>query len=225
MTHRHLVVSLGCGVALACLTITGCGSSNSKSTASSGLPDGPATLAQVQAGRAIVMSSGCGDCHNRGKTDPSDAHWLAGFVGAAGASGQGAFDIGPFKTYAANLTPDMTNGIGMHSARQIFNALRYGLDPMDTPDVVITSTTPGTGNFPATPHYLAPPMPWPAIRHNSDAALWQIAAYLLHGVKADSNVVPDSAGPPDFWASSATPAAAGAYPALAFPAASEVFKP
>jgi len=41
-----------------------------------------------------------------------------------------------------------------------YNALKFGLDPGATPDAVITSTTPGTGNFPATPHYLAPPMPW-----------------------------------------------------------------
>ena len=33
-------------------------------------------------------------------------------------------------------------------------------DPADTPDVEITASVPGQGNFPTSPHYLAPPMSW-----------------------------------------------------------------
>ena len=94
----------------------------------------------------------------------------------------------------------METGLGRFSERQIFNAIRYGLRPGETPDVEITSTTPGQGNFPMTPKYLAPPMPWVAFRHMSDTGIWAIAAYLKRGLKASSNRVADSEGPPDFWA-------------------------
>ncbi|MEP6591590.1 MAG: hypothetical protein ABJC19_10445, partial [Gemmatimonadota bacterium] len=105
--------------------------------------------------------------------------------------------------------------------RQIFNALRYGLRPEDTPDVNITSTTPGQGNFPMTPHYLAPPMPWTAWRHMTDTELKAIAAYLKHGVKPSVNKVMDSEGPPDFWASAYTLEAIGPLKTPAFPTANE----
>ena len=82
-----------------------------------------------------------------------------------------------------NTLPDATTGLGRFTERQIFNALRYGLRPGETPDVDITSTTPGQGNYPATPKYLAPPMPWPAWRHMSDNELKAIAAYLKRGLK------------------------------------------
>ena len=72
---------------------------------------------------------------------------------------------GCFTTRPRNLTPDDATGLGRFTERQVFNALRYGLRPEDTPDVDITSTTPGKGNFPMRPHYLAPPMPWNAWRH------------------------------------------------------------
>jgi hypothetical protein len=190
--------------------------------AATGLPTGPATADQVLRGRLLVASSGCSDCHNRGPDNPDDPHWLAGYL--PGTPGQ-PFQIGPFKTYPANLTPDPTTGIGKLSDRQIFNALRFGLDPEDTADVVITSTTPGQGNFPAAPHYLAPPMPWPSFRHKPDEDLWAIVAYLKHGLKPISNVVPDSEGPPDHWASSYTPDQIGPYPFPAYPAGSETFTP
>jgi hypothetical protein len=119
------------------------------------------------------------------------------------------------------LTPDNLTGIGRFSERQIFNALRYGLRPGETPDVDITSSTPGQGNFPAHPKYLALPMPWPAFRHMPDEDLRAIAAYLKHGVKPVTNRVQDSEGPPDFWASEYTVEKIGPYPALPFPAAQE----
>jgi hypothetical protein len=190
--------------------------------AATGLPNGPATADQVLRGRLLVAGSGCSDCHNRGPDNPDDPHWLAGYL--PNTPGQ-PFQVGPFKTYPANLTPDPTTGIGKLSDRQIFNALRYGLDPGNTPDVVITSTVPGQGNFPAAPQYLAPPMPWPAFRHKPDDDLWAIIAYVKHGLKPISNAVPASEGPPDHWASSYTPDQIGPYPFPAYPAGSETFTP
>ena len=179
---------------------------------------------KVLRGRFLVISHDCAGCHHG--TDPAAKDWLIGVNGP----GQ-EFLIGPcrvdpaakpcYHTRPRNLTPDNTTGLGRFSERQLFNALRYGLRPGETPDVEITSTVPGVGNFPAHPRYLAAPMPWPAWRHMSDDDLWAIAAYLQQGVKPVHNRVEDSEGPDDFWASTYTPANIGTYPSPAFPAASE----
>src|SRR5678816_67275 len=173
-----------------------------------------------------MLSHDCGDCHG-GVVDPSQKGWLTGVRGPSQE-----FKIGPcyvdpaakpcFTTRPKNLTPDNATGTGRFTERQIFNALRYGLRPQETPDVEITSTTPGQGNFPASPKYLAPPMPWPAWRHLPDEQLWAIAAYLKRGVKPSSHQVPDSDRPPDAWASGYTVEATGEYPAATFPTANEV---
>ncbi|HJU68454.1 MAG TPA: hypothetical protein VJ650_09405 [Gemmatimonadaceae bacterium] len=183
-----------------------------------GVDDASASLAadeQVMRGRTLVIHHACGDCHGGGSNPNADG-WL---VGARDTSQE--FKIGPFRTRPRNLTPDNMTGLGRFSERQIFNALRYGLRPGETPDVDITSTTPGQGNFPAHPKYLAVPMPWPAFRHMSDQDLRDVAAYLKRGVKPVSNRVADSEGPPDFWASAYTVDKIGPYPAAAFPAARE----
>jgi mono/diheme cytochrome c family protein len=178
---------------------------------------------QILRGRQVVIEHDCGGCHGGG-SDPSAKGWLAGSDG----SPQSIFKIGPcgpgepcFTTRPRNLTPDNTTGMGRFTDRQIFNAIRYGLRPGETPDVEITGITPGKGNFPANPKYLAPPMPWPAWRHMPDADLWAIAAYLKNGVKPVVNRVADSEGPPDFWASEYTVEKIGPYPAKPFPTANE----
>jgi len=222
---RHVWVRTGLSMAallspvILVAVVAGCGGSSDDS---GGLPGTTVTRAQVLQGRALVTNSGCTDCHNRGKNDPSDPNWMAGYMSG---NPQGAFAIGPFNTYAANLTPDKTTGIGNFTPRQIFNALRYGLDPAVTPDVVITGTTPGQGNYPASPEYLAPPMPWTATRHLSDDDTWAIVAYLLHGIKPVANSVPNSQGPPDHWASSYTTAAAGPARFPDYPTGNEQFNP
>lgn len=170
---------------------------------------------QVLRGRALVIEHACGDCHG-GYGNPAAEGWLQGK-----RTPEQEFVIGPFKTRPRNLTPDNTTGLGRFSERQIFNALRFGLRPGETPDVEITSATPGQGNFPVNPKYLAPPMPWPSFRHMSDQDLRDIAAYLKHGLKPVSNKVEDSEGPPDFWASEYTPEKIGTHPAAAFPTANE----
>ena len=174
-----------------------------------------ATREQVLRGRWLVITHDCGGCHGGG-TNPADPGWLSGM-----RVPEQEFQIGPFKTRPRNLTPDNATGIGRFSERQIFNALRYGLRPGETPDLEITGTTPGQGNFPQNPKYLAPPMPWPSWRHMTDQDLWDISAYLKRALKPVSNRVQDSEGPPDFWASAYTLEKIGPNPAVAFPTANE----
>ena len=166
---------------------------------------------QIARGRQLVIQHACGDCHGGG-SNPASPAWLAGVQDSLQI-----FQIGPFKTRPRNLTPDNTTGTGRFSTRQIFNALRRGLRPGETPDVEITSSIPGKGNFPENPKYLAVPMPWPSYRHMADEDLRAIAAYLKRGLKPVRNRVVDSDGPPDFWASEYTPEKIGTYPAPAFP--------
>jgi mono/diheme cytochrome c family protein len=172
---------------------------------------------QILHGRALVVSHACGDCHGGG-SNPAAFGWLDG--ARSPVLDVQFFKIGPFTTRAKNLTPDNTTGTGRFSERQIFNALRYGLRPEETPDVDITSTVPGQGNFPGHPHYLAVPMPWPSWRHMPDSDLRAIAAY-LKSLKPVNHKVEDSEGPPDFWASEYTVEKIGPYPALPYPTANE----
>ena len=171
--------------------------------------------AKIRMGRKLVLTHDCGGCHGGGP-NPAAEGYLAGMRDTLQQ-----FRIGPFITRPRNLTPDNTTGMGRFSERQIFNSLRFGLRPGETPDVEITGTTPGQGNFPLHPKYLAPPMPWPSWRHMTDEELWAVAAYLKRGVKPVRNQVQDSDGPPDFWASEYTVEKIGPWPPVAYPAASE----
>jgi hypothetical protein len=184
-----------------------------------------ASAEQIARGRMLVITHDCGGCHGGG-ADPAAPGWLAGtmrpeqefFIGAC------AIDTAAkpcFKTRPRNLTPDNATGLGRFTERQIFNSLRFGLRPGETADVEITSTTPGQGNFPTHPHYLAPPMPWTAWRHLPDDDLRAVIAYLKYGLKPVNNRVQDSEGPPDFWASEYTVEKIGRYPAAHFPTANE----
>lgn len=184
--------------------------------------DGPmlrTAMDTIQHGRAIVIRSGCGDCHGGGD-NPAAPIWLVGFRAGTEDTLFWPAKIptpgGVFLTRPRNLTPDNETGLGRFTERQIFNALRFGLRPGETPDVEITSSTPGQGNFPASPKYLAPPMPWGVFRHNADRDLWAIAAYLKRGVKPQTNLVEPSEGPPDFWAG-LYGMILGAYPSVPFP--------
>ena len=154
---------------------------------------------RIALGRRLVVNHACGDCHGGGD-NPAAFGWLDGVRNPEIQEAK----IGPFTTRPKNLTPDNMTGIGRFTERQLFNAFRYGLRPEETPDVEITSTVPGEGNFPLHPHYLAPPMPWPAWRTMSDEELYAIAAYLKNGLKPVRHKVADSDGPPDFWASEYT---------------------
>lgn len=178
---------------------------------------------EVLRGRRIVVTMACGECHG-GLDNPASPRWMGGASAERPEQAgpfEGKFQIDEFATWARNLTPDNLTGLGRFSERQIFNALRWGLRPGETADVEISSAVPGVGNHPQQPKYLAPPMPWPAWRHLSDQELRDVAAYLKLGVRPLRNRVPDSEGPPDFWAAAYTPAEIGTYPAPPFPTARE----
>jgi hypothetical protein len=189
--------------------------SSSSAAADNSMQTGDARMAQILEGRTLVLNHDCGGCHGGG-SNPANPLFLSGARTKADE-----FVIGPWTTRPRNLTPDNQTGLGRFSERQIFNALRYGLRPGETPDVQITSFTPGQGNFPLHPRYLAPPMPWPAWRFMSDKELYAIAAYLKNGLKPVNHLVADSEDPPDFWAAIYVADSIGPYPALAFPAAQE----
>ena len=213
--------SSGCGSSrylksfLAILAAAACTAPAPSRSSSGNMSVGQGSEAQIARGRFLTISHDCGGCHGGG-SDPAAVGWLDGV-----RVPEQEFKIGPFTTRPRNLTPDNTTGLGRFSERQIFNALRFGLRPGETPDVEITSTTPGQGNFPLRPKYLAVPMPWPAWRHMPDQELWAIAAYLKQGVKPSNHKVADSEGPPDFWASEYTVEKIGPYPARPFPTPNE----
>jgi hypothetical protein len=198
------------------LTLGACTSQTSgTANGANDMQTGNARTEQILAGRQLVLNHDCAGCHG-GFPNPASPIYLSG-----ARTADDEFKIGPFTTRPRNLTPDNETGLGRFSERQIFNALRFGLRPGETPDVEITSMTPGQGNFPLHPRYLAPPMPWDAWRHMSDKELWAITAYLKDGLKPVKHFVKDSEGPPDFWASAYTPDKIGTYPAAPFPALSE----
>lgn len=204
------VLSLGIGLS------GGAGCGGSDSTTIGGLPGGTATLDQVKLGRLIVLQSGCADCHSGdpGRGTPDSASWLGGnFAG----SPQGKFQLGPMTTvYAPNLTGDAT-GLKLVSDQKVFNALKFGLDPMDpaNPDKPITSA-------PAGSHYLAPVMPWQSFRNHTDDELWALVAYIKHGIKPVTNKVTANVGDGasvGYWANTVAPIPG------AFPLKNESFNP
>src|SRR5678815_366687 len=108
-------------------------------------PAAPAAAAStdiVLRGRQLVISHACGECHGGGD-DPSNKGWLMGLGVSEFAVD---FKIGPppcgldpaakgcLTTRPRNLTPDNETGLGRFTERQIFNALRFGLRPENTPD-------------------------------------------------------------------------------------------
>jgi mono/diheme cytochrome c family protein len=216
VTTRSTELSRSLSSFLAILIVVACTAPAPSVSNSANMFAGRTSQSDVARGRYLVIEHGCGDCHSSGVPSPLAEGWLAGL-----ADTDSGFVVGPFRTRPRNLTPDNATGLGRFSERQIFNALRYGLRPGETPDVEITSNVPGQGNFPLHPKYLAPPMPWIAYRHMSDADLLAIATYLKHGLKPVSHRVKDSDGPPDFWVGTYTVDKVGPYPAPAFPAATE----
>ena len=199
-TNRY-VTWMGTGLGLLItLSLWGCDGSSSTTA---GLPGGKATRAQVLQGRYLVTTVGdCTGCHG-GNGNPGDANWLAGYSTTNNPAG--AFKIGTFNTYAANITQDKATGIGNWTSQQIFNALRTGQDPSGK--------------------YLCPPMPWTSFRNMTNADLWAIVAY-LQNIKAVSNNVTPSQGPPGAngttdWSSAYT----NLQPLPAYPAGNETNVP
>jgi len=216
MTARSTESTRSLSYFLTLLFVVACAAPTPSASNGANMFVGQTGQSQVARGRYLVIEHGCGDCHSTAVPSPLAEGWLAGL-----ADTDSGFVVGPFRTRPRNLTPDNATGLGRFSERQIFNALRYGLRPGETPDVEITSNVPGEGNFPLHPKYLAPPMPWIAYRNMSDADLLAIVSYLRHGLKPVRHRVKDSDGPPDFWVGTYTVDKVGPYPAPAFPAATE----
>lgn len=217
--------AIGHSVIIWILFAVACSPVGSASSARSALEVAEGSQDQVVLGRQLVVSHDCGGCHG-GNFDPGGPGWLDGARSPLQEFREGPCRVDPaakpcFVTRARNLTPDNSTGLGRFTERQIFNALRYGLRPGETPDLDINSTTPGQGNFPEHPKFLAPPMPWPSWRYMSDQELRAIAAYLKRGVKPVRHHVDDSEGPPDFWASEYTVDKIGPYPAKRYPTINE----
>ena len=130
----------------------------------------------VARGRYLVTVTGCNDCHSPklhpGSMQPDPARLLSGrpettpapsrpaSMGEISASGDLTAWYGPWGvSYAANLTPDPTTGIGKrYDETSFIRAMRSGKKPEGTD--------------------MLPPMPWPDFAQMSDADLRAIWTYL-----------------------------------------------
>ncbi|MBI1796435.1 MAG: c-type cytochrome [Candidatus Eisenbacteria bacterium] len=103
-------------------------------------------------GEHLVVVLGCGDCHTPGSLyGAPDAHRLL--------SGSELGWTGPWGTsYARNITPDSTTGIGTWSADDIVKAIRVGQRPDGSP--------------------ILPPMPWQDFANLTDDEAYAVAAYI-----------------------------------------------
>lgn len=134
------------------------------------------TDASADRGRYLVTVAGCNDCHSPkihpGTMQPDAARLLSGRpattpapakpanTGEISASGDLTAWYGPWGvSYASNLTPDATTGIGKRYDEAAFvRAMRTGKKPEGTE--------------------MMPPMPWPDFARMSDSDLKAIWAYL-----------------------------------------------
>ena len=120
-------------------------------------------------GRYLAIIAGCGDCHTPGTL------WGAPDTTRAFSGSETGWS-GPWGvSYARNLTPDSTTGIGTWTEEQIVNAIR-------------------TGQRPNGDHLLLPPMPWPNFVAMPDKDAYAIAKY-LKSIPAVSHQVPDIVPP------------------------------
>jgi hypothetical protein len=167
-------------LAIAAPAIAGCGS---------GLPS-------TERGAYLVAITGCNDCHTPWRMgpngpEPDAARLLSGHPaglemppvapppapwGWLGSASGTAF-AGPWGTsYASNLTPDESTGMGIWTEEMFVRALR-------------------TGRHMGQSRTILPPMPWPAYSRMSDADLGSIYAY-LRSIPPIHNRVPDALAPP-----------------------------
>jgi mono/diheme cytochrome c family protein len=157
---------------------------------------GPKEL--VKRGEVLATFGGCHDCHSPKTMTPQGpvpdkAHLLSGYPAAqavpavpAGALAQGKWSVmtnddltawvGPWGiSFAANLTPDKTTGLGGWTADQFIKTMR-------------------TGKHLGVGRPILPPMPWQGYAALSDAELKALFAY-LRSVKPIQNQVPATIPP------------------------------
>lgn len=154
----------------------------------------PASAA-LKRGALLVAVGGCADCHTpfrMGANGPEKdlARGLSGHPESlrlpppprlqgewnwAGSASMTAF-VGPWgMTFAANLTPDRTTGIGAWTADDFIRAMR-------------------TGKHVGVARPILPPMPWQALANLPERDLRAIHAWLM-AQPAVSNRVPDYVPP------------------------------
>jgi mono/diheme cytochrome c family protein len=131
-------------------------------------PAGNAAAKKLERGRYLTMIAGCNDCHTPGFFYGSP-DWERTLSGSE-IGWQGPWGV----SYARNLTPHPTAGIGAWSEQQIVTALRTGVRPDGS--------------------VLLPPMPWPNFATMTDDDAYAIAAY-LKSIPANDHVVPKALKP------------------------------
>ena len=153
---------------------------------------------QLARGEYLVTVGGCADCHSpkvfssKGPV-PDPARFLAGTSsqtkvpaippGVLTQEGWGALTTndltiwaGPWGvSFAANLTPDKTTGLGSWTEAAFVNSMRTGKHKGALRDIL-------------------PPMPWQALSKMSDSDLKAMFAY-LRSIKPIQNKVPDPIPP------------------------------
>jgi len=150
------------------------------------------TKNQIARGKYLVTVGGCHDCHSPkaklGSVEPNEALMLSGRpattpaptkpanMGEISVSGDLTAWYGPWGiSYAANITPHPTTGIGKrYTAAKFIQAMRTGKKPEGEP--------------------LLPPMPWENFGKMSDADLKALWAY-LQSIKPIDNYVRVAAPP------------------------------
>jgi cytochrome c553 len=171
MVSRFPLLSV-CVVAVAAVLMMKCG----YETTAHAAPAKTASMTPAEHGRYLVTITGCNDCHSPklhpGTMAPDPALLLSGRsphtpppekpakFGDITASGDLTAWWGPWGvSYAANLPPDPTTGIGRRYIEASFlRAMRTGKKPEGTD--------------------MLPPMPWQDFSHMSDGDLKAIWAYL-----------------------------------------------
>jgi mono/diheme cytochrome c family protein len=160
--------------------------------------DGKAGSAQVRRGEYLAVFGGCNDCHTPKTMTPNGpvpdkSRLLSGHPAAVAlpAIAPGALSpdgwiaatnkdltawVGPWGvSYAANLTPDKTTGLGAWTVDQFVRAMR-------------------TGKHLGTSRPILPPMPWENVGALNDADLKALFAYFM-SIKPIANQVPPPAPP------------------------------
>jgi mono/diheme cytochrome c family protein len=147
MQYRVVVV-----LGLAALCAVSCSNSKTGSQTATEASDSTAAMTPVQRGAYLVTVTGCHDCHTPGTLygAPDMSRQLSG----SELGWQGPWGV----SYARNLTPDKTTGLGDWTDEEILNAMQKGVKKDGSP--------------------IAPPMPWPDFAHLTRADAMAIVAYL-----------------------------------------------
>jgi mono/diheme cytochrome c family protein len=170
--------------------LASCSSKSSTTTASSDSSAAASPQDKLARGTYLVTVAGCNDCHTPG------THYGAPDMSRM-LSGSEVGWTGPWGTsYAANLTPDSSTGLGNYTEDDLVTAFRTGHKKDGAP--------------------ILPPMPWPDFAYFTDEDAYAIAAFLksvppvVHAVpknlppgkKAQAAIV---IPPPSAWDAPKTP--------------------